>query len=67
LRRGPNAAAADRLDEVLRTGDPAAQTARYVSAVGNEHYRSAFGKLLRDPMQGHLRFDPAEVDAGPGG
>jgi hypothetical protein len=44
--------AADRLDEVLRSGDPTGHTARYLSAVGNDHYRTAFGKLLRDPMQG---------------
>jgi hypothetical protein len=50
--------AADRLDEVLRSGDPAGHTARYLSAVGNDHYKTAFGKLLRDPMQGQLRFGP---------
>jgi HK97 family phage major capsid protein len=55
--------AADRLDTVLRTGDPAGRTAMYLDAVGSEHYASAFAKLLRDPMQGHLRFNAAEVEA----
>ncbi len=55
--------AADRLDKVLREGDPLAQTARYLNAVGADAYRSAFTKLLRDPMQGHLRFGPDEVEA----
>ena len=58
-----NAAAADRLDRVLREGDPQAQTARYLAAAGSEHYASAFGKLLRDPVMGHLRFGPEEVQA----
>jgi HK97 family phage major capsid protein len=57
------AAAADRADRVLREGDPLGHTARYLAAVGNDHYRSAFTKLLRDPLQGHLRFGPEEVEA----
>jgi HK97 family phage major capsid protein len=58
-----NSAASDRLDRVLREGDPAAVTARYLTAVGDDHYRSAFGKLLRDPQFGHLRYSPEEVGA----
>jgi hypothetical protein len=54
--------AADRADRVLREGDPLGQTARYVAAVGNDHYRSAFWKILKDPFQGHLRFGPEEVE-----
>ncbi len=57
------AGAADRLDTVLRTLDPAADTARYLAAVGSPHYATAFAKMLRDPQQGHLRFGPAEVAA----
>jgi HK97 family phage major capsid protein len=56
-------AAADRLDRVLREGDPDAQTARYLAAVGNPHYRAAFGKMLADPQMGHLRCGPEEVAA----
>jgi HK97 family phage major capsid protein len=58
-----SSAAADRLDQVLRAGDPGAHTARYLAAVGNEHYASAFAKMLRDPQMGHLRFSAAEVEA----
>jgi HK97 family phage major capsid protein len=58
-----DSAASDRIDKVLREGDPAALTARYLAAVGDEHYRTAFGKLLRDPQHGHLRYSPQEVAA----
>ncbi len=58
-----NAAAADRLDRVMRESDPQALTARYLAAAGNEHYASAFSKLLRDPVMGHLRYGPEEVQA----
>jgi len=58
-----SARAADRVDAVLRQGDPQAITARYTAAVGNDHYLSAFGKMLQDPMMGHLRFSPEESAA----
>jgi HK97 family phage major capsid protein len=58
-----NAAAADRADKVLREGDPRGQTARYISAVGDPGYASAFAKMLHDPQMGHLKFGPAEVEA----
>jgi HK97 family phage major capsid protein len=58
-----SARAADNLDQVVRRDDPLALEARYLAAVGTEAYRSAFGKLLADPTQGHLRFTPAEVEA----
>ncbi len=58
-----NAAAADRLDNVLRRGDSQGMTARYLAAVGDEHYGTAFAKMLADPQQGHLRFSPDEVRA----
>jgi HK97 family phage major capsid protein/HK97 family phage prohead protease len=44
----------DRTDDVL---------SRYITAVGNEHYRTAFGKICEDPQHGHLRFSPEEVEA----
>lgn len=55
--------AADRLDKVLRSLDPAAHTARYLAAVGNPHYATAYGKMIFDPQHGHLRFSPQEVAA----
>jgi HK97 family phage major capsid protein len=58
-----SAAAADRADAVLRTGDPQGLTARYVGAVGSEHYAAAFGKMLADPATGHLRFSLDEAEA----
>lgn len=58
-----SATAADRLDAVLRTGDPEARTARYLAAVGDPAYASAFATMIRDPLQAHLRFGAAEVAA----
>ena len=61
-----NAPAADRLDALVRASgtkiDPAGIGARYLAAVGLPAYNSAFGKILADPMHGHLRFSPEEVD-----
>jgi HK97 family phage major capsid protein len=63
-RRGVlDAAAADRADQVLRHADQGGDTAAYLHAVGNPAYATAFGKMLADPAHGHLRFEPAEVDA----
>jgi HK97 family phage major capsid protein len=58
-----SARAADTVDGVLRRADPQGITARYTAAVGNEAYLSAFGKMLQDPMMGHLRFSPEESAA----
>jgi HK97 family phage major capsid protein len=58
-----NSAAADRADKVLRQGDPRGQTARYLAAVGNPAYTSAFAQILHDPQMGHLKFGPNEVEA----
>jgi HK97 family phage major capsid protein len=58
-----DAADADRLDAILRGADPDALTARYLAAVGNEHYGTAFGRMLADPQFAHLRFSQAEVEA----
>jgi HK97 family phage major capsid protein len=58
-----SAARADAIDGVLRRGDPQAITARYLAAVANDHYMSAFGKMVTDPQMGHLRFSREEVEA----
>lgn len=57
------AEAADSLDELVRRRDPTGLDARYLDAVGSPAYNSAFGKILADPAQGHLRFSPEEVAA----
>lgn len=43
--------------------DRYALAARYLRAVGSEAYLSAFAKVTADPVHGHLRFSPAEVEA----
>ena len=55
--------AADRLERLVREDDPNGDGGRYLSAVGNPHYLTAFKKMLQDPTTGHLRFTPAEVEA----
>jgi HK97 family phage major capsid protein len=57
------AKAADRLDGLVRSRDPDGSAARYLDAVGNPHYNSAFGKMVMDPTTGHLRFTAREVEA----
>jgi HK97 family phage major capsid protein len=54
---------ADRIDHLVREGDPLGIGARYITAVGDPHYGSAFLKMLKDPTTGHLRFSPEEVEA----
>jgi HK97 family phage major capsid protein len=54
---------ADRIDHLVREGDPLGVGARYIAAVGSPHYASAFAKMLKDPTTGHLRFSPEEVEA----
>jgi HK97 family phage major capsid protein len=53
----------DRIDHLVREGDPLGVGARYIAAVGSPHYASAFAKMLKDPTTGHLRFSPEEVEA----
>ncbi len=55
--------AADRIDRLVRRGDGNNIGARYVEAVGDPAYRSAFGKMLADMTTGHLRFSSEEVEA----
>lgn len=54
------AAAADRLDRLVRRADPQALASRYLAAVADDHYLSAFGKLLVSPVDAHLRWTPEE-------
>jgi HK97 family phage major capsid protein len=58
-----NAEAANRLDELIRERDPQGVGGRYMDAVADPSYLSAFGKMLADPTTGHLRFDAKEVAA----
>jgi HK97 family phage major capsid protein len=55
--------AGDRLVRHVEQRDPLGIDARYLDAVGDPAYASAFVKMLRDPMTGHLRFDKHEVEA----
>src|SRR4051794_30789667 len=55
-----SADAAGAMEGVLRNDTPTAIGARYISAVGDDDYTSAFGKILGDPQTGHLRFTPQE-------
>src|SRR5689334_3448659 len=42
---------------------PDSPMARWAYVTSDEHYRTAFGKLLRDPERGHLGFTPEEGSA----
>jgi len=55
--------AADGLDAMVRERDAGGIGARYLAAVGNPHYASAFEKILRDPQVAHYRFTREEADA----
>jgi len=55
--------AGDRLDHHVREQDVLGHDARYLAAVAEPAYESAFIKMLKDPQTGHLRFSPKEVDA----
>jgi hypothetical protein len=58
-----NSTAADRLDGLIRRDGPRALAGRYLTAIGDPAYLSAFGKLLADPTTGHLRFSAKEAEA----
>jgi HK97 family phage major capsid protein len=58
-----SARAGDTLETLVRDEDPDGSGGRYLSAVASDSYMSAFRKLLADPVTGHLRFSPAEVEA----
>jgi HK97 family phage major capsid protein len=57
----PSESACAMEDLVKGPRDPFGLGASYLEAVGDPAYESAFGKLLADPNQGHLRFSPEEV------
>ena len=51
------------LENLIKYADPTCLTARYLVAVGDPHYNSAFGKMLARPQDAHLRFSAAETEA----
>ena len=51
------------LENLIKYADPMGATARYLVAVGDPHYNSAFGKMLARPQDAHLRFSAAETEA----
>lgn len=53
----------ERLEALVREDGPQDWTARYVNAVGDPHYASAFGKVFADRDFGHTYFTPAEQKA----
>jgi HK97 family phage major capsid protein len=56
--------AADTLDRLVQDPkDLMGLGARYIEAVGDPDYHSAFGKLFDDPMTGHLRMTREETAA----
>lgn len=50
---------------VERSGSPADQSlaARWVATTGDDAYRSAFVKMLSDPVRGHMLWTPQEQEA----
>lgn len=57
-----SAAAVDRLDRLVRR-DGRGALARYVAAVADEEYASAWFTILAHPRDAHLRLSPAEYHA----
>jgi HK97 family phage major capsid protein len=56
--------AADRVDNLIRHEDTRTGVgARYLAAVGDQHYLSAFITMLRSPESAHLRMTPREHEA----
>lgn len=58
-------AAAQRVEALCRTGSESERTmaAEWAASAGSESYLRAFGKLLRNPSQGHLEFSGDELAA----
>jgi HK97 family phage major capsid protein len=54
---------AERVEQLVRRDTPNNLTSRYVAAVADEHYRSAWLKLMADPVGGHNRFTREEIAA----
>lgn len=55
--------AAGRLDNLVTTKDPEGIDARYLRAVGDPDYNTAFGKFLQEPAFGYMRFTAKEQEA----
>ncbi|MDQ2960411.1 MAG: phage major capsid protein, partial [Candidatus Dormibacteraeota bacterium] len=55
--------AAASVENLVRYQDPAGIGARYIEAVGNPDYNSAFGKLLRYGEGASMRMSPDELEA----
>jgi HK97 family phage major capsid protein len=54
---------AQRVEKMLRKTDRDGADARYLAAVGDPDYLTAFFKALPDPSRGHLSFTPREAEA----
>jgi HK97 family phage major capsid protein len=54
---------AQRVEKMLRSTDRDGVDARYLAAVGDPDYASAFWKVLPNPSTGHLSFTPREAEA----
>ena len=57
--------AAARAEKLMKTGGTQSQSwaQRWVAATGNEHYESAFLKVLADSTHAHLMWTPQEAQA----
>jgi HK97 family phage major capsid protein len=55
--------ATERVEKVVRRNDPQGLIARYLTAVGDRSYATAFSKMLGDPQMAHLKFSAREVEA----
>jgi HK97 family phage major capsid protein len=61
-----DARAADRLEQIVEedvSGPEMGITSRYLSAVGDSHYNTAFGKMLSNPAGAHLKWTAREHEA----
>jgi len=56
-------AAAKRVEKMLRATDRDGVDARYLAAVGDPDYATAFWKVLPNPTTGHLSFTAREAEA----
>jgi HK97 family phage major capsid protein len=54
---------ARRVEKMLRSTDRDGVDARYLAAVGDPDYATAFWKVLPNPSTGHLSFTPREAEA----
>ena len=61
--RSLSADAAGAMEELLRHDTPTSIGAKYIAAVGDDAYNSAFSKVMADPQTGHLRMTGEEHEA----